>query len=258
MLVADVAWRDEMKMLELQRRTREAVTGVPDAVFTQVGRWVGGEWVRPDRFDSIRFDWKMTMAPPRLGLLRSHPLSPQPRTIRPNPTTFQHYRAEFLGYNEAEGGNYSPVVYRCLTHMRTWELMAAGCSVEALVQHELWLHERESRLLFTHPPSFPCRGLVVIIDVADMKMKQATKDIFSIFAGFAHASKVYSTHLPCGGVTSTTPICSDLVLIAHLKVFIFSTTSHHLDPSRTTPSGSASSTWWARPASSPSSGACSR
>jgi len=56
MLVADVAWRDEMKMLELQRRTREAVTGVPDAVFTQVGRRVGGEWVRPDRFDSIRFD----------------------------------------------------------------------------------------------------------------------------------------------------------------------------------------------------------
>jgi len=138
-----------------------------------------------------------------------------------------------LGYNEAEGGNYSPVVYRCLTHMRTWELMAAGCSVEALVQHELWLHERESRLLFTHPPSFPCRGLVVIIDVADMKMKQATKDIFSIFAGFAHASKVYSTHLPCGSVTSTTPICSDFVPMAHLKVFTYFL--YYVSPSRPKP-----------------------
>ena len=36
MLMADIAWRDETKMLELQRLTREAVTGVPDAVFTQV------------------------------------------------------------------------------------------------------------------------------------------------------------------------------------------------------------------------------
>ena len=37
MLVADVHWRDEIKMLELQRLSREAVTGVPDALFTQVG-----------------------------------------------------------------------------------------------------------------------------------------------------------------------------------------------------------------------------
>jgi hypothetical protein len=36
MLVADIAWRDEVKMLELQRLTREAVTGVPDALFTEV------------------------------------------------------------------------------------------------------------------------------------------------------------------------------------------------------------------------------
>ena len=94
-----------------------------------------------------------------------------------------------MGYNEAEGGNHSPVVYRCLTRMRTWELMAQGCSVEALVKHELRLHERESALLFTHPPSFPCRGLVVIIDISHMVMKQCTKDILSIFAGFANASK---------------------------------------------------------------------
>lgn len=50
--------------------------------------------------------------------------------------------------------------------MKTWELMEKGCTVEALVKHELWLHEQESRLLFTHPPSFPCRGLVVIIDIS--------------------------------------------------------------------------------------------
>lgn len=73
--------------------------------------------------------------------------------------------------------------------MKTWELMAQGCTVEALVKHELWLHEQESRLLFMHPPSFPCRGLVVIIDVSHMVMKQATKEIFSIFSGFCHASK---------------------------------------------------------------------
>lgn len=95
-----------------------------------------------------------------------------------------------MGYfPSAEGGNDSPVCYRCLTHMKTWELMEKGCTVDALVKHELWLHEQESRLLFTHPPSFPCRGLVVMIDISHMTMKQATKDIISIFAGFAHASK---------------------------------------------------------------------
>lgn len=37
MLVADIHWRDEIRMLELQRVSREAVTGVPDALFTRVG-----------------------------------------------------------------------------------------------------------------------------------------------------------------------------------------------------------------------------
>lgn len=36
MFVADIAWRDEIKILELQRLTREMVTGVQDAVFRQV------------------------------------------------------------------------------------------------------------------------------------------------------------------------------------------------------------------------------
>lgn len=73
--------------------------------------------------------------------------------------------------------------------MRTWELMAHGCSVEALVKHELWLHECESRLLFNRPPSFPCRGLIVIIDISHMVMKQATKDVLTIFGAFSAASK---------------------------------------------------------------------
>lgn len=41
MFVEDIHWRDEIKMLELQRLTREAVTGMPDAIFTQV-RKIGG------------------------------------------------------------------------------------------------------------------------------------------------------------------------------------------------------------------------
>lgn len=44
MLVADIHWRDEIKMLELQRLSREAVTGVPDALFTQVRRRIGTGW----------------------------------------------------------------------------------------------------------------------------------------------------------------------------------------------------------------------
>lgn len=116
-----------------------------------------------------------------------HPIHHRPPPLPPH--TDQHYRAEFLGYDEAEGGNFSPVVYRSLTHLKTWELMTQGCSVEALVKHELWLHEQESRLLFTHPPSFPCRGLIVIIDISHMTMRQATRDVMTIFGAFSNASK---------------------------------------------------------------------
>ena len=84
----DIAWREEIKLLELQRAPREQVTGVADAVFTR------------------------------------------------------QYYTQFLGNDRREDGTVCPVVYRRLTHLRTWELMQQGATIERLIQHELWLHEQ--------------------------------------------------------------------------------------------------------------------
>lgn len=79
-LASDVAWREKVKLRELQKKTREEVVGLSDEVFEK------------------------------------------------------YYRCVFLGHEDAEE-NFSPVCYRCLSNLKTWELLAAGTTVERMISH---------------------------------------------------------------------------------------------------------------------------
>ncbi|EWM29172.1 sec14 cytosolic factor [Nannochloropsis gaditana] len=107
-LARDVAWRDEIRLKDLQNMARKDVVGIEDAFF------------------------------------------------------IRHYPCLCLGFEDGSE-NYSPVVYRRLTHLNTKVLAEKGVTVEKMIKHELWQYEKDCRLLFEHPESFPPRQLKVRI-----------------------------------------------------------------------------------------------
>ena len=100
----------------------------------------------------------------------------------------QHYFSRLITYDTPEE-DYSPIIYRSISGLKTYDLIPSHTTVEKMTDMLLWEFEQHVDYLYdTHPQCVPIRKFKYIVDIKGMGLGQFTRELRSILSGFSDIS----------------------------------------------------------------------